>query len=169
MSTSKKEEVAPDISEALAEANDVDNKTKANSVINNSMLWTGAAGIIPVPIVDTASIAALQLAMLSKIGKIYGYTFSSHWGKSTLASLTGGYLATSIGKGIGKRVLGGIPLIGPLLKVVVAPGFAAASTWAVGKIFIAHFEAGGTMLSFDPSKMKEHYTALVSSKLSPKK
>jgi hypothetical protein len=35
-----------------------------------------------------------------------------------------------------------------------------ASTYALGKVFIQHFESGGTFLDFDPEKVKEHFATL---------
>jgi len=35
-----------------------------------------------------------------------------------------------------------------------------AGTYAVGKVFIEHFESGGTFLSFDPDKVREKFKAL---------
>ena len=32
-----------------------------------------------------------------------------------------------------------------------------ASTWALGKVFIQHFESGGTFLDFNPEKVREYY------------
>ena len=32
-----------------------------------------------------------------------------------------------------------------------------ASTYAVGKVFVQHFEMGGTLLDFDPTKTKEFF------------
>ena len=43
----------------------------------------------------------------------------------------------------------GIPGIGSLVGMLVVPGVAAASTWAVGKVFAWHFEQGGTLANFD--------------------
>ncbi|NQY10036.1 MAG: DUF697 domain-containing protein [Flavobacteriales bacterium] len=131
---------------------------KADDIVSNSMMWTGAAGIIPLPIVDTITIAAFQLVMLNKIGKLYSHEeFSDNWGKELIASITASYLGTTVGKSIGKKIFEGIPVVGPILKFAVAPGFAAASTWALGKVFIMHFESGGTMLTFDPDKMRKYY------------
>ncbi len=137
---------------------------EAEAVIKNYMLWTGAAGVIPMPIVDTAAITAFQLAMLNKIGNIYNQQFTANWGKSVIGSLTGGLVSTSIGKGIGRNLLKAIPVIGGITNIIVAPGFAAASTWALGRVFIIHFESGGTILDFDPAKVREHYQELFNSK-----
>ena len=32
-----------------------------------------------------------------------------------------------------------------------------SSTYALGKVFTQHFESGGTLLDFDPDKMREYY------------
>jgi hypothetical protein len=37
------------------------------------------------------------------------------------------------------------------------PVFAGAATYAIGKVFIQHFEAGGTLLDFEPAKVREHF------------
>ena len=34
---------------------------------------------------------------------------------------------------------------------------AAASTYAVGLVFLQHFESGGTFLSFQPGQVREHF------------
>jgi hypothetical protein len=32
-----------------------------------------------------------------------------------------------------------------------------ATTYAVGNLFIQHFESGGTLLDFDPAKTREYF------------
>lgn len=32
-----------------------------------------------------------------------------------------------------------------------------AITYAIGQVFIQHFESGGTFLDFDPKKVKEYF------------
>jgi uncharacterized protein (DUF697 family) len=134
---------------------------RAKEVVQNYMLWTGAAGIIPIPVVDFAAISAIQLSMLNKISGIYDQTFNNNWGKEIIGSLIGGYTATSLGRGIGMNIVRSIPIVGGLLSFVVAPGFAAASTWALGQVFIMHFESGKTLLEFDPVKFKDSYNHYV--------
>jgi len=140
----------------------------AEATIKNYMMWTGAAGIIPVPLVDMAAISAIQLSMLNKIGEIYHQKFTANWGKSVIASLVGGYASTSLGMGIGMNLVRTIPFIGSIASIAVVPGFAAATTWALGQVFILHFESGGTILDFDPTVVKEYYEKLVKSVLPSK-
>ena len=39
------------------------------------------------------------------------------------------------------------------------PGLSAASTLALGRVFNTHFKTGGTLLDFDPDKMRAFYEA----------
>ena len=41
------------------------------------------------------------------------------------------------------------------------PAAAGASTYAVGQVFIQHFESGGTFLDFDPDKVKAYFAEQV--------
>ncbi|NJL59719.1 MAG: hypothetical protein HC887_08825 [Desulfobacteraceae bacterium] len=40
------------------------------------------------------------------------------------------------------------------------PASAGAMTYAVGRVFLQHFESGGTFLNFNPEEVKEHYARL---------
>jgi len=132
----------------------------AQSQVTKAMWFTSAAGLIPIPIVDMASITSIQLIMLNKISKIYDIPFSNNVGKSLLTTLVGSIAAVNLGNGIGKSLVKAIPFVGNMVSFVTAPAFAAASTYAIGKIFIQHFESGGTFLTFDPSAVKDHFSAL---------
>jgi uncharacterized protein (DUF697 family) len=78
-------------------------------------------------------------------------------GKSVIASLTGGVAATGVGKGMLVSLAKGIPFVGPVLGAAAMPAVAGASTYAVGQVFIQHFESGGTFLDFDPDKVKAYF------------
>ena len=41
--------------------------------------------------------------------------------------------------------------------MLVVPGVAAASTWAVGKVFAWHFEQGGTLANFDVEEARPRF------------
>jgi hypothetical protein len=45
-------------------------------------------------------------------------------------------------------------VIGTLFGMVSVSGFAVAATYAVGRVFIAHFESGGTLLDLDLASAK---------------
>jgi uncharacterized protein (DUF697 family) len=129
-----------------------DRAARATALVHRFAAGSAAAGaLIAAPGVDALAVAGVQLWMLSSIAEHYSVPFSKNLGKSCLASLLGGY---PVAKG---SILKFIPGIGSLIGAVAVSGLAAASTYAVGKVFVAHFESGGTFLTFDPAKVREHY------------
>ena len=63
--------------------------------------------------------------------------------------------------GVNAGLLGGsalklVPVLG-IFCFVAMPTFNAAITYAVGKVFIQHFELGGTFLDFDPKKVRAYF------------
>ena len=47
----------------------------ASEVVDRFSLWSGAAGLIPVPIADMAAVGGVQLLMLRRLSEIYGVPF----------------------------------------------------------------------------------------------
>ena len=126
--------------------------------------WTLAAtgaGLIPVPLVDLAAIAAIQLKMVADLSSHYEIPFSKNQGKAALGALTGTAVSRQFAPIVGS-LLKAIPVIGPVIGQVVgvlAMGVSGgAATYAVGRVFDMHFAGGGTMLDFDASKVKSVFT-----------
>lgn len=115
------------------------------------------AGLIPVPFVDLVAVSGVQLKMLADVSKAYGVEFQESKGKAIIAALIGYIVPSTMSFGSVGSILKGIPLVGPLVGAPSMVLFCGASTYALGKIFIQHFESGGTFLSFDPAKVKEHF------------
>ena len=133
----------------------------ASGIVKNYIMGTVAAGFIPVPIADVTVITGVQLKMLHSLANLYDVKFKNDLGKSVLASLTGGIASTSVGKGVLLSLAKGIPFVGPALAAAAMPAAAGASTYAVGQVFIQHFESGGTFLDFDPDKVKAYFAEQV--------
>jgi uncharacterized protein (DUF697 family) len=129
----------------------------ARKVVKNYMWWSMGAGLIPVPVADLVAVSGVQLKMLGEISKIYGIEFQANRGKALIASLIGYVVPSSLSFGSVGSLLKAIPLVGPFVGAPSMALFCGASTYALGKVFIQHFESGGTFLSFDPAKVKEHF------------
>lgn len=122
--------------------------------------WASAAmGIVPLPLVDVVGVTAIQLNMLRKLSKYYGIPFSKNVVKNILGSLLGAVVPTGAGFPLASAAKA-VPVIGTAAGVVALPVLAAASTYAVAKVFIQHFASGGTFLTFDPEKVKEYYAEM---------
>jgi uncharacterized protein (DUF697 family) len=91
--------------------------------------------------------------MLLRIAELYGVPFKERIARALLASLATGVFqrALSFGVATGARI---IPFIGSIIGAVSLPAIAASGTYAVGQVFINHFEAGGTFLDLDPHKFR---------------
>jgi uncharacterized protein (DUF697 family) len=134
----------------------------ASEVVDRFSLWSGAAGLIPVPIADMAAVGGVQLLMLRRLSEIYGVPFTENRGKSIIASLAGSVLpastATSGAMTIGSLVKG-LPGIGWAVGALSMPVLSAGATYVIGKVFIQHFASGGTLLDFNPPDYREFIKA----------
>ena len=78
-----------------AEMTDEQRDEAASKLVDRFSLWSGAAGLIPVPLVDIAAVGGVQIQMLRRLSEIYGVPFSDNRGKSIIASLAGSVLPAS--------------------------------------------------------------------------
>lgn len=128
----------------------------ANEIVKRNVTYSVVAGMVPFPLVDLAGIAGVQLNMLNDLSKLYNVPFFKHKAKNILASLVGTIGTASLTSALGSLVKF-IPVVGTVTGVVAMPVIAGASTYAVGKVFIQHFESGGTFLNFDPAETRAFY------------
>jgi len=130
----------------------------ASKLVDRFSLWSGAAGLIPIPLVDMAAVGGVQLQMLRRLSEIYGVPFSENRGKSIIASLAGAVIpastATTTAVGVGSLVKS-FPGVGTAIGALTMPVFSAGATYVIGKVFIQHFASGGTLLDFNPPDYRE--------------
>jgi uncharacterized protein (DUF697 family) len=132
---------------------------KAVKTVKNYMWWSGGASLIPVPFVDWAAVSGVQLKMVAEVSKVYGVPFQANRGKAVIGSLLGFLLPHGLACGLLSSWLKGIPLFGVLAGAPTMALFSGAAAWALGKVFIQHFESGGTFLDFNPEEVKEYFKA----------
>jgi uncharacterized protein (DUF697 family) len=141
-----------------AESSSADNAELASKLVNRFAVWSGVAGLIPLPVVDVVAVGGLQLQMLRRISQLYGVPFSDNRGKALLASLGGALIPASSAIGAASA-LKAVPLFGTLAGGFVMPVLSAGATYAIGKAFIEHFSSGGTLLDFNPPDYREFVRA----------
>jgi uncharacterized protein (DUF697 family) len=132
---------------------------KASKIVNRNVLWAMGSGLIPVPLLDVGVLSLIQLKMLAALSKHYRIPFSKNIGKSAIATLVGFVTANSLRGSIVTSLMKVLPVVG-FLGSVSMPIYSGAVTYAIGKIFIQHFESGGTFLTFKPYKVKKHFLKL---------
>jgi len=128
----------------------------AMRVVREYMGWSTGAGLIPLPLVDVAAIIAVELKMVHSLADVYGVPFSRSAAKSVIGALVGGggtYILSAPVASLVKMV----PVVGTIVGAVTEPAIAAAATYALGKVFIQHFESGGTLLDFNIRTQRHQY------------
>ncbi len=133
-----------------------DRRHEAQGIVNTYMGWSTGAAFLPVPYVDLAAVTAIQIKMVADLSELYEVPFSKNVAKGVIAGLLGAVLPATAARGVASFIKA-IPGVGTFLGVITAPAFASASTYAVGRVFVQHFESGGTLLTFDPDAVREHF------------
>ena len=126
----------------------------ASKLVDKFSLWSGVAGLLPIPVVDVFAVGGLQLQMLNRLSQIYGVAFAENRGKALIASLAGSWIPATSGIGAASA-LKAVPILGTIVSGFVMPVLSAGATYAIGKAFIQHFETGGTLLDFNPPDYRE--------------
>ena len=130
----------------------VELKEKAMSITKRRTLYAAGAGLIPLPVVDVATIFGIQLYMIRDLAKVYNVDFKEQRARALITSLVGDLATVGIVSGVKA-----IPLVGSLVGAITGPVVGAASTYALGKVFTQHFDQGGTLLSFDPVASRKYF------------
>jgi uncharacterized protein (DUF697 family) len=130
----------------------------ASKLVDRFAIWSGVAGLIPVPVVDAVAVGGLQLQMLRRISQIYAVPFSDNRGKAVIAALAGAMIPATSGIGAAS-VLKAVPIFGTIVGSFVMPVLSAGATYAIGKAFIQHFASGGTLLDFNPPDYRDFVKA----------
>jgi uncharacterized protein (DUF697 family) len=133
----------------------------ANAIITRNIYWAVGLGTVPFPLFDLVAISALQVKMIKELSELYGVTFSKNLAVNSVAALVGGIGPVELAKVTTTSLVKSIPGVGTALGIVALPALGGAATYAIGHIYILHFESGGTFLDFDPRKAKEYYRTLL--------
>lgn len=141
------------VSRAEEEARNARNiERRAHEVIRNCAWGSAGIGLLPIPVVDMMAIGGLQVWLVRELAKIYDVPFSRDRAKAVVSALIGVAAPAMLAGGMASLIKV-VPVIGQILTIAVAPGLAAASTLALGRVFNVHFQTGGTLLDFDADKM----------------
>lgn len=128
-----------------------------DAIIRKYTVYSMAAGLVPVPLLDIAAVTATQLKMLGEISAACERDFDEERVRSVIGSLLATVSGLSIGRGVIGSIVKAIPVVGTIGGMAIVPIMSGASTFALGRVFSAHFQSGGTLLTFDAGKMKDEF------------
>lgn len=130
---------------------------RARDTIRRHALLAAGLGLVPVPWFDVIALSAVQVAMLRDLAEIHGANISSERARTAIAALVGGPLSHALARVAARGLWRLTPGLGPLIAALGAPSLGAAVTYAIGRVFAAHFESGGTLLSLDVPRMRARF------------
>jgi uncharacterized protein (DUF697 family) len=145
--------------DATAAAPETESRNEvATKLVDRFAIWSGVAGLVPIPVVDLLAVGGLQVQMLRRLSQIYDVEFSENRGKAVIAALAGTMIPATSGMGAASA-LKAVPILGMLASGFVMPALSAGASFAIGKAFIQHFESGGTLLDFNPPDYRDFVKA----------
>lgn len=137
----------------------IDVHERAAKIISSSVAWSAAAGAVPVPLLDLVALGTVQAKMISDLSQVYGQPVRAEAAKGVVSVLLG----TLLPAGVTGALLGSgaktVPVAGTILGMASMAAFGAAASYAIGKVFVRHFEKGGDLDSFSAEAVKEELKA----------
>lgn len=127
--------------------------------IRRHIAVASAIGLLPIPLFDMAALIAVQMNLIRKIAKAYEVPFTKNKVRTIVTSLVSAVLPTALTPTVAS-ISKTIPLVGQTAGAVTMPVLAGAATYATGRVFVLHFESGGTFLNFDIDKVKQQYAEM---------
>jgi uncharacterized protein (DUF697 family) len=128
---------------------------RARAIVVRYRKWTIAAAAAPIPLADAVLIGGVQLRMVQQLAQLYEVPFEKVRVASLLSALFGGWTPYTISIGVAGAAARLAPGLGTLIGIATSVGTSTLATEAIGKIFIQHFEEGGTFLDFEPPKYRD--------------
>ena len=138
----------------------VDTAALDKMILNYSIL-NGALELLPQSIASVA-IIPLQMKMVYRVGKAYGYELDRGHIKDLLASLGVGLTGQYVEQ-IGRKLIGGLlktvggGLLGGLGSAATGVGFSFATTYALGQVAKQYYAGGRTI---DAARLKQVFASM---------
>jgi uncharacterized protein (DUF697 family) len=123
-----------------------------------------AAGVAAVPVlppgVDLAALGGVQVLMIKQLSDLYRVPFKENVARNVVAALVGTLSSRVLAAGVVGSMLKVLPGFGAVIGGLLAlPAVSGAVTYALGKVFVKHFEEGGTLLDLDVNKVRDFFAS----------
>lgn len=130
---------------------------KSSRIVEKYSAFASGSVLLPIPGIDIVYITGIQLKMLSELSKLYKIEFKRDRGKAIVTSLISGIFANRFMFSAAPFMVRYIPVVGFLMAPLSIVLFSSAVTYSVGRVFIQHFESGGTFLNFKPDEVRTFF------------
>src|ERR1035441_9661369 len=141
------ESVSSEKNEAIADSPEMTPEQRnevASKLVDRFAIWSGVAGLLPLPVIDTIAVGGLQLQMLRRLSQIYEVAFAENSGKALIASTAGAMIPATSGIGAAS-VLKAVPIFGTIVLGLWSRVPSAGAPSAIGKLLFNPFPRGGLL------------------------
>ena len=135
--------IANDVSPATtaeAKAHAAKRRLAAHRIVNRHRNYAALGGLVPLPVANIASVAAVNLRMVQQLSALYGVPFQRDRTRALIVGLIGGAVPTGVGTATSTTMMLVMPG-GLLLGLGAAAITAGALTRAIGMVFVESFES----------------------------
>ncbi len=147
------------VEEAIPVLSSEERLAAANAIVKKNVYWSMGVGCVPVPFADLVGVTTFQVVMIKQLSNLYGVKFNDHIARNLVTTLLGTLSARVITAGVVGSIFKFIPGFGAIIGGLLAvPAVAGSVTYAVGRVFVKHFEEGGTLLDLNVEKVRTFFT-----------
>ena len=121
----------------------------AATIVKEHATLAIVASLVPVPFVEFAAVSAVHLRMMEDLTREYEKEFQPARAKAIVAATISGCASYYLDSYITGTLAKLIPGVGSIVGLVTLPSVAGGLTYALGRVYIRHLEAGGSLFDFD--------------------
>jgi uncharacterized protein (DUF697 family) len=118
--------------------------SQAHAIVERHATYSAAGGIIPLPIVNVASVMAIIVRMVRMLSKLYGVPFERDRARAIVVGMAGGATPTGLAA-VTTSTLYYLMPASAIIGLAVSSVAAVACTRSIGRTFVEHFEGGATL------------------------
>jgi uncharacterized protein (DUF697 family) len=133
--------VTPTSAPRLPEAMAAKRRVFADKIVERHRTYAAMGGLLPLAVVNIASVAAVNLRMVRQLSELYQVPFQRDRTRSVIVSLIGGAAPSGFGFATSSTLMWIIPG-GLFVGLGVSALTAGALTRAIGQVFVEGFESG---------------------------
>lgn len=123
---------------------------EAKRLIRRYAAWAAAAGLIPIPLVDTVALTTSIVKMMTELDRLHGWKTDAGFVRSAALILLG-TAGPKVLVGSGGKMVPGLQMG----AMVALAAFGSAATWAVGQVYASHLASGAAPQSLNLEFAKE--------------
>jgi uncharacterized protein (DUF697 family) len=132
-------------------------RSMALAIVARHAAYSAVGGIIPLTVVNFASVTTVIVRMVKMLSDHYGVPFERDRARAIVVGLVGGAMPAGVAAVTTSALLYIVPP-SALMGLAVSAITAAAFTRSVGRIFIEHFESGATLDDFSPTALADRHS-----------